>query len=269
MGRLFSNDESNNIDLTEEGEEAIHLLFEKLLLIFPAYERAWPDQKMFDDAKDLWIRAFKLSKINTTEQLQYGIGKCIASESDFVPSIGKFISWCKPSAKDLGFPNVAEAFIISRAMNAQFSQYVHKESHVDAVIRHAIEAITPFTYRQMSQEEALRAFETYYNIAVSQYMEGNLKPIPKAVTNASENTVQDRRAGELIFVDKMLMDYYKYASEAGKRKEFLALVTDEQRLRINEIINFLNYGTPVKIYTIPILLSLEQKQSIRKLYERA
>lgn len=43
------------------------------------------------------------------EQIKYGFAKARQSESDFLPSCGKFISWCEPTAEDMGYPSEQQA----------------------------------------------------------------------------------------------------------------------------------------------------------------
>ena len=109
-----------NINMTEHKEKeivvdtfaknVINKVFKELALILPAWQYAWksddpqnPD-KVLNAAKQQWTKAFIENNINTVEQISLGFAKARKYESDFVPSCGKFISWCTPSPEDLGFP---------------------------------------------------------------------------------------------------------------------------------------------------------------------
>ena len=82
----------------------IDKVFDQLAVIFPAWKHAWPTQKELSAAKMEWTKAFTENGICTIEQIQYGFKKARQAETDFLPSCGKFISWCEPSASDLGYP---------------------------------------------------------------------------------------------------------------------------------------------------------------------
>ena len=93
----------------------IDRVFNNLAIIFPAWKHNWksddpsdPD-KVLRAAKREWTKAFIENKICTMEQIKCGFAKARQSESDFLPSCGKFISWCQPSAEDLGYPSEREA----------------------------------------------------------------------------------------------------------------------------------------------------------------
>ena len=83
----------------------INKVFDQLAVIFPAWKHAWPTDKELSAAKMEWTKAFNENGINTLEQVKFGFMKARRSESDFLPSCGKFISWCSPSAEDLGYPS--------------------------------------------------------------------------------------------------------------------------------------------------------------------
>jgi len=177
---------------SRESAEVINWLFKELRSNFTAFKQAWPDQESYTQAKKTWLKAFVLSGINRIEQLQHGLNKCYLMEKPFVPTPGEFIAWCKPSPQDLGFPSPEEAYVISIKMNIQFSDYRHKDDRVDAVIRHAIGQICPSTYREMKVDNAKKTFKTYYDIALRQFLDGELKIIPKALPEKAEAHPADK-----------------------------------------------------------------------------
>lgn len=96
-------------------KNVINKVFKELALILPAWQYTWksddpqnPD-KVLNAAKQQWTKAFIENNINTVEQISLGFAKARKYESDFVPSCGKFISWCTPSPEDLGYPSEQKA----------------------------------------------------------------------------------------------------------------------------------------------------------------
>ena len=95
----------NDVVIDQFAKNIINKVFDQLSVIFPAWKHAWPTGKELSAAKMEWTKAFNENNINTLEQVKYGFVKARRSESDFLPSCGKFISWCTPTAEDLGYPS--------------------------------------------------------------------------------------------------------------------------------------------------------------------
>ena len=94
-----------DVVIDEFAKNIINKVFDQLSVIFPAWKHAWPTDKELSLAKMEWTKAFNENNINTLEQVKFGFVKARRSESDFLPSCGKFISWCTPTAEDLGYPS--------------------------------------------------------------------------------------------------------------------------------------------------------------------
>ena len=104
----FKEDE---VVIDEFAKNIINQVFTQLSIIFPAWKHNWksddpsnPD-KILNLAKMEWTKAFNENGINTLDQVKFGFAKARKSESDFLPSCGKFISWCSPSPEDMGYPS--------------------------------------------------------------------------------------------------------------------------------------------------------------------
>ena len=103
----------NNTQLTNQkdiiidkfAKNIINKVFDQLAVIFPAWKNAWPSEKELSMAKLEWTKAFNENNISTLEQIKIGFTKARKVDTDFLPSCGKFISWCSPSAEDLGYPS--------------------------------------------------------------------------------------------------------------------------------------------------------------------
>lgn len=177
---------------SHETASVINWLFSELRSNFTAFRLAWPDDEAMRLAKKTWLKAFMLAGINKVEQLQFGLKKCYLLEKPFMPSPGQFIAWCKPSAKDLGFPSDDDAYRISIEINRQFSDYRHEDERVDTVIRHAVKNIGALEYRLMKTDDARKAFARNYEISFKQFTDGELKPIPKAIASRAEEHPDDK-----------------------------------------------------------------------------
>lgn len=114
----------NNLDLTKIGDHSLQnkvppivktivdSLFEQLAFVFPAWRYTWDSEEKIKGAKKEWVKAFFENDINTKEQISHGLKKARKMDSDFLPSCGKFVSWCNPSPEDLGYPSEQRALML-------------------------------------------------------------------------------------------------------------------------------------------------------------
>jgi len=111
-----------NLDLTKDsgGHELqnqvppivktiVDSLFDQLSFVFPAWKHTWDSEEKIKGAKKEWVKAFFENDIVTKEQISNGLKRARSTGTDFLPSCGKFISWCKPSPEDIGWPSADEA----------------------------------------------------------------------------------------------------------------------------------------------------------------
>lgn len=92
----------------------VNQLFEKLKVIFPAsVSTILKTPEMEAAARKEWLIALMKGGINSREMLQAGLDKARVSDSDFWPSPGKFIAWCKDGfAERLGLPSVDDVIAV-------------------------------------------------------------------------------------------------------------------------------------------------------------
>lgn len=79
--------------LNAQIEKLVDKIFEQLLASCPSIQY-WTAQQI-NTAKRQWILGFAENGIRTLNQVRNGMKELRAKDDDFVPSIGKFISWCK------------------------------------------------------------------------------------------------------------------------------------------------------------------------------
>ncbi|MFV3386639.1 replication protein P [Pseudomonas sp. NY15364] len=131
----------------------VNTLFDELKSIFPAWRQAWPNDAAEKRAKRTWVKGFMKSGIFTIEQLRYGIEACRTLETDFAPSVGKFVKLCTPSAEELGFPADDSAWreVVRHCANPGRHNWSHE------AVRLAGDAVGWFNLRCSSiPEETLR-----------------------------------------------------------------------------------------------------------------
>lgn len=88
--------------LNPEAAYNINDVFKALEATFPAFKHAFPTDEKLSFGKKVWTKSLIENGVTSIEQISTGMRRARASESDFVPSVGRFISWCKPQAEDFG-----------------------------------------------------------------------------------------------------------------------------------------------------------------------
>lgn len=93
--------------VNETAERLVNRVFEQLLASCPRLSYYTAEQVA--TAKQQWILGFAENGITTVEQVKQGMKALRAKEDDFVPSVGKFIAWCKViDYETLGLPSLEQ-----------------------------------------------------------------------------------------------------------------------------------------------------------------
>lgn len=93
--------------VNETAERLVNRVFEQLLASCPRLLYYTAEQVA--TAKQQWILGFAENGITTVEQVKQGMKALRAKEDDFVPSVGKFIGWCKVVGYEtLGLPSLEQ-----------------------------------------------------------------------------------------------------------------------------------------------------------------
>lgn len=171
----------------------INLLFRELQDIFPAFKQAWPTQEDFNRAKKSWTKAFIAAGICDIEHLRYGIKKCRLSESAFAPSAGKFIKWCMPDPTEIGLPSVEDAYL--EAIENSHPTSTKKWSH--HVIRHSRNMTGSFELFALQKSKSFALFKRNYEISIRQFINGQLKEIPKGLEDKNIETREIKKQSEI------------------------------------------------------------------------
>lgn len=110
--------------LSSEIENLVDRIFDQLLASCPSIQY-W-SEKQVATAKQQWILGFAENHIRTIDQVRQGMKALRAKEDDFVPSVGKFIGWCKRiDFEELGLPIVEQ---LLKRLN-YFSAFGFSEIH--------------------------------------------------------------------------------------------------------------------------------------------
>ena len=114
-------------ELNEFARQHINSIFKRLAHTFPSYKNTYRTEDERDEVKRVWVKGLVEGGITSVDQIARGMAKARQAESDFFPSVGKFISWCKPDASDMGLPSAHEAWLEINRNSHQI--FVHQWSH--------------------------------------------------------------------------------------------------------------------------------------------
>ncbi len=114
-------------EINEEAALIVNDIFRALQAAFPAWRAAFPDDAALRASKASWVKGLIDAGINDLHQVARGVRRARQTESDFFPSVGKFIAWCQLSPDELGMPNADQAWMEA----CQHSHHVlgHEWSH--------------------------------------------------------------------------------------------------------------------------------------------
>jgi len=158
--------------------EVVNKLFAELQSIFPAWRQAWPDDRSLAAAKRSWTKAFMGAGVSALEQIRFGLERCRRSGQDFIPSVGKFIQWCRPTPELLGLPSADAAY---RAA-CRIAHPAADRSGVHPAVYHAACETGFYELASLPEEKSRRLFDRAYELTVQMIMSGQpLREIPKAL----------------------------------------------------------------------------------------
>lgn len=158
--------------------QVVNALFRELKAIFPAWRNAWPTTDDEGAAKRSWVKAFTAAGLRSIEQIQYGVEQCRLSGRPFMPSVGEFIAWCRPTPEQLCCPSVRTAYL-------QACQLAHPSadrSSAHPAVWHAAQEVGLYVLASLPESRSWPAFERAYSLTLGMLARGEpLREIPKAL----------------------------------------------------------------------------------------
>lgn len=166
------------VELDEKSTDIVNRLFVELQAIFPAWKQAWPTDRALAAAKRSWVRGFMAAGIRDLNQIRFGLERCREHGSDFAPSVGKFIDWCRPSPESLGLPTVEQAYLTA----CRISHPAASRTDVHPAVWHAACETSLLALSTMPEVKSRPVFERAYALTVDMIIKGEpLREIPKAL----------------------------------------------------------------------------------------
>lgn len=159
-------------DFDDATISVINQLFKELFAIKPAWRQSIGNQEELDACKRQWLIAFSVSNINSLEKLRSGLKKICLDPNPFFPSPGEFIALCKPDAKDLGAPELEQAY--REACEKSHPSYGQNKNWSHPAVQWAARNSDSYFLRSESRTKTFPVFKKNYEQALQMYAEGKI-----------------------------------------------------------------------------------------------
>lgn len=158
-------------DQSHAVEVLINRLFREIRNARPAWRQAWGTKEARSSAKVTWVLALVEARVlDWDRQIEHGLRGLRAEPSDFVPSPGKFIEWCRPSPEALGLQSVERAYEEACRNAHPSTRGATTWSH--RVTYHAAIDVGLDVLMQLSGVETWKLFSRSYSVMVRREVEG-------------------------------------------------------------------------------------------------
>lgn len=112
-----SKEKSSMID---DVADVFNAFCEQLIIVFPASSIVLKDENSKKTFKQQWLQAFKENGITKLEYLRAGLKVARGKNTNFLPSTGIFIAWCRQGmAEQVGLPTPSELIKMLMDFSAQ------------------------------------------------------------------------------------------------------------------------------------------------------
>ena len=140
-----------DLEITDSALEGVNKLFNSILPHFPAWRQSCPTDDDLSRLKLVWTKALMRNKQSTGKNLNLkaGITACEESDTDWLPSVGKFIKWCEQENGLLEFAQ--------RALDL----FNSAQKQVDSIGQMVVSKHS-FNLKQMKAEQTSRQFIELY-----------------------------------------------------------------------------------------------------------
>jgi len=147
-------------------KEQMNELMRQLTAIFPGWKSAVKTTEDLNNIKSIWYDEILKQEL-TVEDLQRGIVNARQCDSDFLPSLGKFMSWCQSSK----YPSIDRAWQMA-CMGT--SQHITNPCVAEAVRRTG-----QYDIMNRSERDMKPLFADHYQEVVNEARDGAQFQLPK------------------------------------------------------------------------------------------
>lgn len=175
--------QNEELPITDNALDGVNKLFNSILPHFPGWRQACPTDDDLSRLKLVWTKALMRNKQKTGKSLDLkaGITACEESETDWLPSVGKFIKWCEQSNDLTQFAERA------------YNLFIKREQQIDTVGK-MVTANHAFDLRKMNSKDCEKGFIEHY----LRYAQDNaIEPLEAfALTNGVQLSPEQQKEAE-------------------------------------------------------------------------
>ena len=153
--------------------------FKRLKACYPSWRSAIRSAEEDAEFKKQWLRGFAENGVDSVDKLSAGLEFARRDKSSWLPSVGQFIEWCKPSAESLGLPDVRSAYLEACHFKAG-DVWSHD------VVYFACRGWL-YDLQIMSEARGFKRFEYHYGLVVKRMLAGDdLGGVPVALPSPDD-----------------------------------------------------------------------------------
>lgn len=182
-------------------EALVNIVFDKLPASCPSI-KTWSESDIAT-AKTQWVMGFAENGISRPEQVQAGMQALRAKTDDFVPSVGKFISWCRGNEyQAYGLPEPSEVLDRLEAFKDRDFKPMQYRSNAEYWLLSAI-ARKHKANIWLKQDELQKLAEAELNSVLTklkqgvQYGKPETKELPKTVVRKMSDARREELWGNI------------------------------------------------------------------------
>lgn len=231
-----------DLEITDNALDGVNKLFNSILPHFPAWRQSCPTDDDLSRLKLVWTKALMRNKQSTgkTINLKAGITACEESDTDWMPSVGKFIKWCDQSDKI--FPLAQRALDLFNSAQKQIDSVgkmvVSKHSFNLKQLK-AADTNKQFTelYLSYAENNAIESLDTFALTKTVQLSKEQQKDADNRATEAREAFFDKFRGNIDISHDKSPKKASKgiVSGSLGIKQKTLAQDQEEIRRQISAL----------------------------------
>lgn len=149
--------------ITDETRRFVNQIFIELQASFTAWKQTFPTNEALSAGKVTWMKALVEARIVNKVQIAQGLRVARQSESDFFPSPGKFISWCKTAEN---VPDIDTSF-------GMLNDYIaDHQRDIPIEVRAMFDLIDRTVLRTKAESDLFRVFKRNYRFICEQVNAG-------------------------------------------------------------------------------------------------
>lgn len=164
----------------------VQQLFTVFYALCNGFEKQYADANKLKMQQIQWIIAFMEEGITAWDQIERAVSHCRKVPGlVYTPQLGDFLSWCQGTKQQDFIPKEKAYLLAYELMRNELSESLNTDQVL--ILKHAIKASDPHFLKTNTRSATESVFNRNYDIAVRDFLRGELKPIPQAIETRSEH----------------------------------------------------------------------------------